>query len=340
MTKRPLDGARILVIGIGFYDYETVIATELRRLGAEVLSEIESAPEARDRFAPLRSRIAPVKAADHARHHERILERVRRFGQIDHVVVINGRLLSETFLTTLRALQPQAKFTTYLWDSLSRFPDLADRLDLFDRALTFDPADAAAVPGLLFRPTFYRPELLAAPPAPPVDLCFVGWLHHDRMKQVESLRAQADALGLRAFFYLYTGFATGLRMLAQRRNRDVYLRTLPFERYAGQVVATRILIDLPHPMQTGLTMRAADAVGAGCKLLTTARGVTAYDFYRPENVAVIDAAAPVLDPSFLAVPPVALPPETTTRYSLEEWVLDILGVTEPSGFLANERGST
>lgn len=333
---KPLQNRRILLIGIGFYDYEKAIADEFRRLGAEVIADFESAPRARDRFASLRNRISPVTDAHHALHHDAIIERSRQFGPLDDVVVINGMLLTDRFLNRLRSLHPNARFVSYLWDSLKRFPKLVERQQFFDRMLTFDPADAAANSGLLFRPTFFRPELTEVKPAAPLDLCFVGWLHHDRLKQVEALRSQADELGLSSFFYLFTGLRTGVAMWMKRRGRDVHVRTIPFDRYARQIAASRVIIDLPHPLQTGLTMRAAEAVGIGTKLLTTATGVSAYDFYRPANVSIVDARAPVLDPDFLSAPYVPLPTGMADRYSLRAWALDILGVTEPEGFLSVE----
>lgn len=331
-----LQNRRILLIGIGFYDYEKAIADEFRRLGAEVIADFESAPRARDRFAPFRNRIFPVTDAHHALHHDAVIERSRQFGPLDDVVVINGMLLTDRFLDRLRSLHPNARFVSYLWDSLKRFPKLIERRQFFDRMLTFDPVDAAANPDLLFRPTFFRPELSEVQPAAPLDLCFVGWLHHNRLKQVEALRSQADDMGLSSFFYLFTGIRTGVAMWMRKKSRDVHVRTIPFDIYAKQIAASRVIIDLPHPLQTGLTMRAAEAVGIGKKLLTTATGVSAYDFYRPENVSIIDAQAPLLDPDFLSATYTSLPVKTADRYSLRAWALDILGLTEPKGFLSTE----
>lgn len=331
----PLAGRRILLIGIGFYDYEEAIAQEFERLGAEVHVEDERAPQDRGWLAPVRGRLPGSVTARLARHHAGLLERSRRWGPLDYVIVIKGTLLDETFLRSLRTVHPGATLISYQWDSMARFPELIARQSLFDRVLTFDHADAAAYPRFMLRPTFFRPELLAARPGPSLDLCFVGWLHHDRLKQIEALRDQAADHGLSTFFYLFTGVRTRLALQLRGRGRDVHVRTLPFASYARHIAASKVIVDLPHPRQTGLTMRAAEAVGTGKKLLTTAISVRDYDFYRPQNVAVIDATTMRLDPDFVVTPPATLSPQLIDRYSLRTWALDVVGLTEPHTFVAS-----
>jgi len=160
----PLAGQKLLLIGIGFYDYEAAIATEFRALGAEVWIENEQPPGARGVLAPLRRRLSSGgQGAQPAlrRHQEAILDRARSRGPLDHVVVIKGTLLDEDFLLRLRDEQPRARLTAYHWDSMARFPDLMRRQALFDRVLTFDHADASQF-GFVLRPLFYRPELSRA----------------------------------------------------------------------------------------------------------------------------------------------------------------------------------
>lgn len=331
---KPLVGQRVLLIGIGFYDYEAAIVAEFRALGAEVVVENEQPPEMRGKLAPLRRRLMPDMSTPLRRHREVMLARARSAGRLDHVVVIKGTLLDQTFIEALRAAQPAACFTAYHWDSMARYPDLVRRQSLFDRVLTFDHADAAAHPEFILRPLFFRPELQASrPAATSVDLCFVGWLHHDRLRQVETIRNQAKALGLSTFFYFFTGLWTGVSLCFGGRGRDVHIRPLPFARYVEKVSAAKIIVDLPHPLQTGLTMRAIEAVGAGKKLMTTARGIEAYDFYRPENIAVLDAERLQIDTTFIAGHQVELPAETIERYSLNIWSREVLGIAGSAPFV-------
>ena len=333
----PLAGRKVLLIGIGFYDYEAAIANEFRHLGAEVQVEDERPPALRNKLAPLRRKFLPMSAGEQSRYLGQLLKRTCQGGPFDYILIIKGELLDVAFIAALRAVQPNARIISYQWDSMERYPELVERQALFDRVLTFDHADNARYPDFVLRPTFFRPEIIdatqAAAAVPSVDFCFVGWLHHDRLQQVEILRRQICELGLSSFFYLFTGLRTGLELKMTGRGEGVFWRPLPFSRYAEQIAACRIIIDLPHPQQTGLTMRALEAVGTGKKMVTTSRDVALYDFYSPEQFSIIDAQNPRIDPTFLAAPLPALPPELVDGYSLRSWALDILGITAPRPFL-------
>lgn len=335
-----LAGRRILLIGIGFYDYEAAIADEFRALGAQVWVENERPPEMRGKLAPLRRRLWSDSSSWRRRHLKALLARARSLGPLDDVVVIKGEFLDKEFLDALRQAQPGARFVAYHWDSMARYPELIMRQSMFDRVLTFDHKDAATNPDFILRPLFFRPELQSASfTAPDVDLCFVGWLHHDRLRQIQTIRAQADALNLTVFFYFLTGLWTGMGLYVSGKARDIHLRPLPYTHYVDQVARAKVIVDLPHPMQAGLTMRAIESVGAAKKLITTAIAVTRYDLHRLENVSVVDAAMPVLDTGFLNAPAVELAPTLVNRYSLRAWALDVLGVTEPEGFVEPSRDS-
>lgn len=326
----PLAGRRILLIGIGFYDYEAAIAAEFRLLGAEVLVENEQPPAARGARRWWRSN--PEHAVSD--HHAALLDLAHAAGPLDDVVIIKGATLDEDFLKALRAAQPGARLIAYHWDSMARFPDLIQRQALFDRVLTFDHADAAAHASFHLRPLFFRPELRVPHPADdPIDLCFVGWLHHDRLAQVEAIRDQAEALGLSTFFYLSTGLRTWARLRLAGRGRDVHARAIGFAEYVRATARARAIVDLPHPQQTGLTMRAVEAIGAGKKLLTTARDIGIYAGVALDDVNILDPERPVIDPSFLDAPTSPAPARAVERYSLRAWALDVLGVTEPGLFL-------
>lgn len=327
---RPLAGRRVMLVGIGFYDYEAAIAAELRAFGAVVHSTTDMPPTLQGGWRTrLLSRIPPLARAIARRHHERLL-RAASATAFDLVIVIKAQDLPMQLIEAVRARLSAATFVLYEWDSLARVPGIEAKLPLFHRKLTFDRHDALARPEFEFRPLFFRP----IPPAPhrdrDIDVSFVGWLHSDRLAGVRAVEAQADAEGLTTFVYLYTGFWTWLRLRLKGQSRGVHWRTLPYERVADVARRSRCVLDLPHPAQTGLTMRAVESLGAGSKLATTARDIINYDFFDPANILVLDAAAPKIPTGFIRTPQVPVDAAVLARYSLDTWTRQVAGVSARS----------
>ena len=325
-----LAGRRILFIGIGFYDYESTIVERLRARGACVQSFLALPPLLRNNALATLIRMAGSRGLALVRRHERhILQRTRQT-EYDQILVIKSTELRTEFLKALRQQQRCAEFILYQWDSLARMPGVEDRLPLFDRILTFDRQDALARPNLAFRPLFYRchPLSPALETGSAVDLCFVGWLHAGRLATLRRLQAEAESQGMSFHVYLFTGVRTFLKLLLGRNARNVHVRTLPYSELLECYRRATVIVDLPHVGQSGLTMRAIEAVGAGRKLLTTARDVMHYDFYASGNVRVMPEGAPLLDAEFLRRPATPYTEAVRRRYSLDAWINDVFRRSE------------
>jgi hypothetical protein len=323
-------GKRILFIGIGFYDYEVSIVERLRRYGATVQSFFDRpAIFRRGLFAPLLRRAGAKGLRLLRRHENRILRSAT--GPCDFVLVIKSIDLRPEFLDALRCQLPRAEFILYQWDTLSRLPGIETRFPYFDRILTFDRKDSAARPGLQFRPLFYRenPNLLDADynGQRTIDLCFVGLLHSDRLEMIRRLQAHAQSQGISFFVYLYTGVYTSLKLARARNAQNIHFRPLSYRKLMQLNRRTAVILDLPHAAQSGMTMRAIEAVGLGKKLITTASDVVHYDFFSIENVQLLRTDDLRLDRGFICKPPALYPEAIRHRYSLDAWLEDVFRLT-------------
>jgi len=338
---KGLAGRRILFIGIGFYDYERSIIERLREVGALVTAFDESPAFVRDGLSAGLLRRMRWCAGFFVRRHERaMLDRIAD-SDFDQVLVIKGSGLSVRFLEQLRARQRRAEFILYQWDSLVRVEGIQERLPLFDRVLTFDRRDSIANPLLKFRPSFYREPLVssgAGPETLAIDVSVVGLLHSDRLQAVRDVEASARASGLTTFVYLYTGIVTWIRLLLRGEARGVHLRPIPYATLMEIYRRTRCILDLPHPAQSGLTMRAVEALGLGKKLITTGRDIEFYDFYAPANIDIVDVNQAKIDRDFVLQAAVPIPDQVRQRYSLDAWIGDVFGVTsEPVSVADSQR---
>jgi hypothetical protein len=199
---------------------------------------------------------------------------------------------------------------------------MAAHWSLFDRALTFDRLDAMSH-GLAFRPLFFRDDAIAVGARKQIDIVFVGWLHSDRLAYVRQMQARALSQGLKAYAYIFTGRLTWLKLALKRQARDVHVRPLPYSRVSQIVAGSRCVLDLPHPAQSGLTMRTIDALGHATKLITTGTDIVNYDFFSPSNIRVVDGTDLDVDRRFVLAPFVPIQEQVRGRYTLDRWLSDV-----------------
>ena len=149
-----ISGKHILLLGIGFYDYETAISKELCRRGAKVFF-IDAVYKSFLKKILLRvSRHLLQKIASNY-----LLNQIAKQSEdIDYIIIIKGDALREEHISLLKRKYPNTRMLLYLWDSINRISNSELLLKSFDRILTFDRVDAIKN-NLVFRPLFYRNEI-------------------------------------------------------------------------------------------------------------------------------------------------------------------------------------
>jgi hypothetical protein len=325
-----LSGKRVLFVAPRFFGYERDIQDELQRQGAMVdwLPDRPFDKPAMTALTKLRPQWV-LPAAD--RLYERLLG---EFGASDYdlILVVNGQTLSRHTLRRLRAAYPSAQFVLYMWDSVANRAHVRDNLYMFDRAYTFDPHDAARY-HLRLRPLFYGHGFNATQSlttSTRFQISFVGTAHTDRFAVVNRLKAGL-AEGISAYWYLYLQAPWVVHYYrltnpSMRRARYEDFNFVPLKREMLESVfaESQSILDIEHPNQRGLTMRTFETLGAGKKLVTTNANIRGYDFFSPENICVIDRAAPRV-PSHFFESPFAPPSDAIRkRYSISGWLADLL----------------
>lgn len=324
-----LAGKHILMQVVPYFGYDQVLARALRERGAivDVLAD-------RPFDSALLHGIAKLGRRAVLGHATRIYRRqLKAFGRsrYDHVLVINGQTMSDSFLRELRGDYPTAKFTFYIWDSFENKPYAVAALPRYDAAFSFDRR-ATRDHGLGFRPLFFSPEFDLEPnAAADLDLSFIGTAHSDRPAIIHQVDRHLPATASRYWFlYLKAPWVLHYQRATNRHFRNIptsmfSYAPLPRDRVRALFGRSRAFLDIEHDQQTGLTIRTFEALGARKKLLTTNADIRNYDFYDSSNILVIDRRKPVFDPDFLTAPLRELPPALRQRYSVDGWIDEILG---------------
>jgi hypothetical protein len=322
-------GKRALLIAPRFFRYEQDIASELRRRGFEIdllFDRPFDTPlmKAVTRFGP----DLVMRAA--TRLYREQLSGLGR-SSYELILVVNGQTLSKDFLRELKMSYPGARFILYMWDSFQNRKRAVQNLGSFDRCLTFDRECASAY-GLKFRPLFFSCDFQAGADEETWDyhLSFIGTIHTDRYKLVSRIAGGLPA-HLRFYRYLYLQAPWvfhSMRIVnpAFRGARREEFQFVPLDRGAVRNVffRSRAILDIEHPRQTGLTIRTLETIGASRKLVTTNARVRAYDFYRPENICVLDRTAAAVPVEFLQQPYQPIASALYYRYSLSGWMDEVL----------------
>ena len=284
MTGPP---RRVLVVGRDYFFYTRAICDMIAaRTGAEVA------------FVPIEPAGAAYKLMKRAgrpgarwldRHHRRAIAEYAGFAP-DLLLFIQCHQL-EHRLGWYREAFAGVPFRLYYWDSLATH-DYRPYLPCFETAFSFDPADCAAVPGLVHLPLFFVPELRAARAVaePPFDLGFVGTVvSRRRYDALEALRRQATTQGLTLDAQLLVSPLLWLReLLAGRPLRRVRFRSIGRDEVLASYARAAAILDVPNNSQTGFTMRTFETLGAHRKLVTTNARMASAGFFDPAVVAVLE----------------------------------------------------
>lgn len=325
-----LSGRTILLQVVPYFGLDQVIIQALRRRGAVVDHLVDRpyqsaamhavAKFARESVANRTARLYRSQLAEWGRSH------------YDHILIVNGQTMSDAMLAELKQRFPRACMTFYIWDSFENKPYAVRSLHRYDRALSFDP-DARSH-GLRLRPLFYAPEFdLAGDPPTDFDLSFIGTAHSDRPSILAAIDRELGP-NARTFWYQYlkAPWVLNYQRLVNPAFHGLPRTAFRFEPMPRATVRdvfarSRGIVDIEHDRQRGLTIRTFETLGARKKLLTTNAGIRDTEFYRPENIAVIDRHRPHVDPEFLRTAMVELPQDMRYRYSVDGWIDDVLGLT-------------
>ena len=324
-----LQDKKVLFVGPQTFGYEIEVMNEMRRQGADV------------DFLPDRPFTSPFMKAVMRVRREWVLplsdrffmNSVEAFGRTNYdlIFVIGGEGLSVRSLPLLRTTFPTAKLVLYLWDALKNKRLLYRNLPFFDHCVTFDPKDAKVF-GMKFRPLFYSAGFVRSPnDSFQHHLSFIGTAHSDRYKIVSNLlKILPEHIVFYRYLYLQATWMYWIHKLGNSAYRDASIGDFnfqPMKKIDVQSVFfnSRSVLDIEHPGQLGLTMRTFETLGACKKLITTNANIRDADFYNPENIMVIDRFnIEKIPESFFNTPYVPLAESIYKKYSLSEWLSDVL----------------
>lgn len=327
MIIMELSGKKILFIGPKFYGYHASIIQSLESYGASVtfLPEMDYSVK----FRILSKLFPSISLSLVEMHQSKFIESAKGI-DFDMVFVIRGGFFSRCLVESLKSVLPKSKFVLYQWDSLKQ-NDYSNLIGMFDKVMTFDSLDAAKL-NIPYEPLFYTSEyssLLNERSEPPkYDLAFVGAYHSDRLDVVKKVSAFCEREGLSFRSHLFIKRLPLLRMLLTGKLKLSDLRYLSTESLSltevlGIYRESNAVLDIELNIQSGLSIRTFEALGAGLNFVTTNKHIISEAFYDPKRILVIDRHKVDLEVVFFDDKAVKKPYNDFDRYSLDKWLCRI-----------------
>lgn len=321
---------KILYIGPKFFGYELEIQKTLKSLGGEVDFYDDRPKNTFLVRVLIRLKLKFFIRRIINKYYKNIFEKVSK-KKFDYVLIISPETLDYKKTLKLKKIQPNSKFILYMWDSFSN-KNSFNTIQLFDKIISFDSRDAQKY-NLNFLPLFYIKDYESIRDDIndyKYDLCITATAHSDRYVIAKKLRNQISDLGLVMFsyFYLPSKIMYWLRKVFIKKYGYGDIKDFSFSFLSQQEIIkiieqSKVVLDINHPLQYGLTSRCLEALGANRKLITTNQNIKDYDFYNESNIRIIDRNSPIITVDFFNSKYIKPTREIYKKYSLMNWLINI-----------------
>lgn len=325
--KKSIHSKRIIVICPKYFEYERKIIEKLIEHGATVFY-FDERPN-NSIIGKGLIRLFPFLYKISITNYYR--KKIKDMTQCDIVLVINPESLSKNILYRIKKVVKASRYILYMWDSFSNKKRAKQLMPFFDKVFTFDPNDAKEH-NIIFRPLFFfskREEENIYKEK--IDISFIGTGHSDRGKIIKNIKKQCENLGLKHFFYLYLQsifvfffYKVTKKSFKDMKSSDFSYTPVNYTGYLEILESSKVIIDIEHPKQIGLTMRTYEALGKEKKLITTNNNIKEYEFYNDINICIIDRNNPIIDKKIFENKYKRLPEQIYYKYSINGWLEDIL----------------
>jgi hypothetical protein len=293
---------KVLFIGPIFFNYHEVIIEKLIQQKNEVTFIPE---EENSKFEWVILKISPVLLKHYL--NNLIQRKISKLESNFNVIfLIRGAWIEPRILENLKTQNPQAKFIMYQWDSTISNSNFLKISDFFDKIFSFDPSDCAKFHNFIYLPLFFSNNNfydLLPTINEKYDLLFVGKWYTDRIEILEKIKTENNRLKIKILILIsplrYFIEKILLRNISFLQRKEFVFKQISYNDFLSLILSSNAVIDIEHPLQTGLTIRTFEVLSMGKKLITTNQFIKKEPFYDNQIIAVIDRQNPKIADDFL-----------------------------------------
>ena len=317
---------RILFISVKLFSIESNITKKLKSLGA-IVDYFDERPSNNIFVKGIIRLKRDLYQRKIISYYNSIFQKIKN-NQYDYLFVIKGEVIPAEFLENFCKLNANTKTIYYTYDSVENNKNSMKILKYFNYKFTFDHQDAKNY-NLYFQPLFYFDSIrnLKSSKNLIYDLLFIGTAHSDRYIIANAVEDYFRSLKFKTFtfFYLPSRLVYYFKVFFDSTFKSFDFRKLSFKSLSESDVISlyeksKIILDINHPLQKGLTMRTIEAIGAKKKLITTNSEILKYTFYNEKNICVIDRNNINIPLDFLSKPYIHISKNIYDDLSLDNWL--------------------
>jgi hypothetical protein len=179
----------------------------------------------------------------------------------------------------------------YCWDSINNKNNIKSILNLFDSKYSFDTNDCTTY-NLEHIPLYYSNhynsrERLSHDNNESIYL--TGTVHSDRFKIIDTLYKKGFKIDYRLYSknYLFTFYFFLKGVIPFKYLKQISYTSLSHKTVSSIYKKYNFILDISHPLQSGLTNRSLEVLASGCYLITTNEHIKEYEFYNKSCIFIL-----------------------------------------------------
>ena len=237
----------------------------------------------------------------------------------DYILIVRPDIFFDSQLLELKKMT--LNFIAYFHDSINNIPRKKDVIQFFDKVYSYEKKDVKN-----FNLNFITNFIYLNQPIPSISDfdqdTFTIMSNDYRKDTLKNLAHYLNNKSIRNKFLIHTDKKPneGEKLLTYINKRKNNVQVLEY------LKKTRIIVDIhKFGIQDGLTFRVFESLYLNKKIITTNADIKNYDFYNPNNIAIISPEEPITIPDdFFISSYEKIPNKIYENYLFSNWIKEIL----------------
>lgn len=280
---------KILIIGPNFFSYTKAIAKEIniRNIKCFTFNEIHS----NTNFVKICYRLnLKFLFKNKIKLHREEAYKFIDDNDISDVLFISPDIISKDFLLEIKK---KSRVHLYMWDGFKNKKNALSVLNYFDTKSSFDMFDCKDY-AMSYIPLFAESEYYSKNTNKNYDISFSGTIHSDRPSWIVKLLnySKNKKLEIGLLLYYYSPLLLLPRLILNKFCFGLF-NMVSYDHFPKQDIAnlfreSRVVVDITHPNQNGLTSRTFEALRTGSKLATNNINCRMLDKKYPSRIYIFE----------------------------------------------------